>query len=90
MRSPCTVVEDIVKAKAVNCNELSSFRNVLVVNVKDQISLAKKMSGGDFDGDNATVIWDPKIVSDVTAIDDERYVTLFAEEERLKQQYVGK
>ena len=42
--------------------ELGVYRDVVVFSSKGQCSLAKKLSGGDFDGDKAWICWDPDIV----------------------------
>lgn len=64
-RSPTHLPEDVVAAKAVRCPSLRAYEDVLVVNVVDEVSIAQRLSGGDYDGDHAVVIWDPRIVEPV-------------------------
>eukprot|EP00236_Picocystis_salinarum_P001767 CAMPEP_0183829990 /NCGR_PEP_ID=MMETSP0807_2-20130328/3750_1 /TAXON_ID=88271 /ORGANISM="Picocystis salinarum, Strain CCMP1897" /LENGTH=2784 /DNA_ID=CAMNT_0026075313 /DNA_START=47 /DNA_END=8401 /DNA_ORIENTATION=+ len=64
-RSPTHLPEDVVAATAVRCPSLRAYEDVLVVNVVDEVSIAQRLSGGDYDGDHAVVIWDPRIVEPV-------------------------
>jgi len=84
VRSPATLLEDVVVAKAVECPRLRSFAvNRLIINVKDEVPLAKCLSGGDFDGDTAVVIWEESITQHIDALPDSDYKKLFADEEEL-------
>ena len=52
LRSPSHLPSDVVKMKAVSPRKLARcFENVAIFNVRDAVSLAERMSGGDFDGD---------------------------------------
>ena len=61
-RSPAHLPSDIQKVRAVFKPELRLYRDVVVFPSKGSISLASKLSGGDYDGDKAWVCWDPDIV----------------------------
>lgn len=61
-RSPSHFVSDVQKVRAVFKSELHSLKDVVVFSSKGNIPLAKKLSGGDYDGDLAWVCWDAEIV----------------------------
>lgn len=61
-RSPAHYVSDIQKVKAVYKVELMGLKDVIVFSTKGP-SLAAKLSGGDYDGDQAWVCWEPRIVN---------------------------
>ena len=61
-RSPAHLPSDIQKVRAVFKPELRLYRDVIVFPSKGSVSLASKLSGGDYDGDQAWVCWDPDIV----------------------------
>ena len=61
-RSPAHLPSDIQKVRAVFKPELRLYRDVIVFPSKGSVSLASKLSGGDYDGDKAWVCWDPDIV----------------------------
>ena len=61
-RSPAHLPSDIQKVRAVFKPELRLYRDVIVFPSKGSVSLASKLSGGDYDGDEAWVCWDPAIV----------------------------
>ncbi|KAJ0383438.1 hypothetical protein COL922a_010480 [Colletotrichum nupharicola] len=44
-------------------HELHALKDVIVFSAKGDIPLADKLSGGDYDGDEAWVCWEPAIVS---------------------------
>jgi hypothetical protein len=61
-RSPAHYVSDIQKVKAVWKRELKSVKDIIVFSSKGNCPLAKKLSGGDYDGDIAWVCWEPTLV----------------------------
>lgn len=61
-RSPAHLPSDIQKVRAVFKPELRLYRDVIVFPSNGSVSLASKLSGGDYDGDKAWVCWDPDIV----------------------------
>ena len=61
-RSPAHLPSDIQKVKAVFKPELRALKDVIVFSAKGNTPLADKLSGGDYDGDQAWVCWDPDIV----------------------------
>lgn len=60
-RNPAHLASDIQKRKAVYKYELRNFKDVIVFSTMGKIPLASLLSGGDYDGDTVTVIWDPVI-----------------------------
>eukprot|EP00898_Chlorokybus_atmophyticus_P001961 jgi/Chlat1/2766/Chrsp187S02905 len=68
MNSPCTLPSDVIKARAVNCAQLLELghQDVLFINIVDKVSLMARASGGDFDGDQPLIIWDPELVGCIT------------------------
>ncbi|KAJ3046048.1 hypothetical protein HDV00_003797 [Rhizophlyctis rosea] len=61
-RNPAHRPSDMQRVKAVDKAELQHFRDVLVISVQAERSLASLLAGGDYDGDDALVIWDTRIV----------------------------
>lgn len=61
-RCPAHLPSDIQKVRAVFKPELRHIRDVIVFSSKDDVSLAAKLSGGDYDGDKAWVCWLPELV----------------------------
>ncbi|EAA29811.1 hypothetical protein GE21DRAFT_4945 [Neurospora crassa] len=61
-RSPAHFPSDIQRVRAVFKPELHSLKDVIIFSTKGDVPLAKKLSGGDYDGDMAWVCWDPEIV----------------------------
>ena len=61
-RSPAHLPSDIQKVRAIFKPELRLYRDVIVFPSKGSVSLASKLSGGDYDGDKVWVCWDPDIV----------------------------
>ena len=62
-RSPAHLPSDIQKVRAVFKPELRLYRDVIVFPSKGPVSLASKLSGGDYDGDKAWICWDSDIVT---------------------------
>ncbi|KAK5653056.1 hypothetical protein OQA88_9342 [Cercophora sp. LCS_1] len=73
-RNPAHLPSDIQKVRAVFKPELRHLKDVVVFSSEGDIPLARKLSGGDYDGDRAWVCWDPDIVDGFenypTSIDD--------------------
>ncbi|KAG0216144.1 hypothetical protein BGX33_000408 [Mortierella sp. NVP41] len=65
VRSPCFHPGDIRVVRAVKCPSLSHLHDVVVFNTKGRRGIPSMCSGGDLDGDDFTVIWDPNIVKAV-------------------------
>ncbi|GBC02694.1 hypothetical protein RclHR1_04760009 [Rhizophagus clarus] len=67
-RNPSNLSSDIVKVKAVKNVNLCNYYNVVVfpVNVdsNDNVPLATRLSGGNYDGDKIFCCWDLEIVKD--------------------------
>ncbi|KAK7427208.1 hypothetical protein QQZ08_006321 [Neonectria magnoliae] len=61
-RAPAHFVSDIQKVKAVFKPSLKWLKDVIVFSSKGDSPLADLLSGGDYDGDQAWVCWDPEIV----------------------------
>ncbi|KAF9972082.1 hypothetical protein BGZ73_004836 [Actinomortierella ambigua] len=62
VRSPCFHPGDIRVVRAVDNPRLRHLHDVVVFNTKGRRSLPNMCSGGDLDGDEFTIIWDPTIV----------------------------
>lgn len=61
-RSPAHFPSDIQKVRAVFKSELACLKDVIVFSALGNVPLADKLSGGDYDGDQAWVCWDHEIV----------------------------
>ncbi|KAL9125558.1 MAG: hypothetical protein Q9217_005249 [Psora testacea] len=61
-RSPAHLPSDIQRVRAVFKPELRVYRDVVVFSSKGEMSLASKLSGGDYDGDTAWICWDKSMV----------------------------
>lgn len=61
-RNPAHLPSDIQRRKAVYKRELSHLKNVIVFPSVGAVPLATYLSGGDYDGDESWVCWDPRIV----------------------------
>ncbi|KAK7722556.1 hypothetical protein SLS64_001093 [Diaporthe eres] len=61
-RCPAHLPSDIQKVRATFKPELRHIRDVIVFSSKGDIPLAAKLSGGDYDGDQAWVCWLPELV----------------------------
>ncbi|KAM0287733.1 hypothetical protein ACHAQH_000264 [Verticillium albo-atrum] len=62
-RAPAHFPSDIQRVRAVFKPELRSLKDVVVFSTKGDSPLADLLSGGDYDGDQAWVCWDPTIVN---------------------------
>jgi hypothetical protein len=62
-RAPAHFSSDIQRVKAVFKPQLRELKDVIVFPIKGAVSLASKLSGGDYDGDRAWVCWDQDIVT---------------------------
>ncbi|KAI0684677.1 RNA dependent RNA polymerase-domain-containing protein [Cytidiella melzeri] len=65
-RNPARLPSDIRKVKAVECEALRAYTDVIVLPTTGTCSLASLLAGGDVDGDVAVCIWDHDIVSSFT------------------------
>ncbi|KAG0093757.1 hypothetical protein BGZ93_001926 [Podila epicladia] len=65
VRCPCFHPGDIRVVKAVNRPELKHLFDVVVFSTKGHRSIPSMCSGGDLDGDDFTVLWDPDIVNNI-------------------------
>jgi len=61
-RNPALLASDIQVVNAVWKDVLSSYEDVLICSTKGKKSLASQLSGGDMDGDEVLVMWDPRII----------------------------
>lgn len=61
-RNPSLHPGDIRTVRAVNVPELSHLHDVVVFPNKGDRDLASMLSGGDLDGDDYIVIWDPDLI----------------------------
>lgn len=61
-RAPAHLPSDVQRVRAVFKTELNDLEDVIVFSSKGSVPLASKLSGGDYDGDQAWVCWDPEIV----------------------------
>lgn len=64
-RNPCYHPGDVRKLTAVDLplEWKSVLKNVIVLSTQGERSVANMMSGGDYDGDEAWVCWDPRLVN---------------------------
>ncbi|KAI3396950.1 hypothetical protein diail_11563 [Diaporthe ilicicola] len=62
-RCPAHLPSDIQKVRATFKPELRHLRDVIIFSSKGDVSLAAKLSGGDYDGDKAWVTWHPELVA---------------------------
>ncbi|KAF9959907.1 hypothetical protein BGZ65_012983 [Modicella reniformis] len=65
VRCPCFHPGDIRIVQAVDRPNLSHLHDVVVFNTKGSRGIPSMCSGGDLDGDDFTVIWDPEIVEKI-------------------------
>jgi hypothetical protein len=68
-RYPAHYISDIQKVKAVWKRELRPLKDVIVFSSKGDYPLAKKLSGGDYDGDAAWICFEPAIVNEFVNAD---------------------
>ncbi|WBW71310.1 RNA-directed RNA polymerase Rdp1 [Schizosaccharomyces osmophilus] len=61
-RNPSLHPGDIRICRAVNCSELGHLKNVVVFPTTGDRSVPAMCSGGDLDGDEYTVIWEPSLI----------------------------
>ena len=61
-RLPAHLPSDIQKVRAVFKPELLDYKDVIVFSSRGQVSLASKLSGGDYDGDKSWICWDDRVV----------------------------
>lgn len=61
-RNPAYLASDIQLQTAVYENKLRHYKDVILFSTQGETPLASLLSGGDYDGDSVTVLWDPEIV----------------------------
>lgn len=61
-RNPAYLASDMQKRRAVFKPELRQYKNVILFSTKGTTPLASLLSGGDYDGDTCSVIWDEEFV----------------------------
>lgn len=61
-RNPAYLASDIQLRTAVYEHRLRHYKDVILFSTQGETPLASLLSGGDYDGDSVTVIWDPEIV----------------------------
>lgn len=61
-RNPSLHPGDLRMVRAVNAPKLSHLRNTVVLPTKGDRDIASMCSGGDLDGDDYLVIWDPDLI----------------------------
>ena len=57
-RSPAILPSDVQKVRAVDCPALRFRSDVVFASIRGKRALADLLSGGDYDGDVMTVIWE--------------------------------
>ncbi|KAI9092821.1 RNA dependent RNA polymerase-domain-containing protein [Phlyctochytrium arcticum] len=62
-RNPAYVPSDMQKVEFVDIPMLRIYEDVVIMSVQGDVSLASRLGGGDYDGDDTIVIWDPAIVT---------------------------
>ena len=67
-RNPAHLVSDVQKVRAVFKVELMGLKDVIVFPTKGRC-LADMLSGGDYDGDRAFVLWEPSIVDNFVSVE---------------------
>ncbi|KIV93049.1 hypothetical protein PV10_04294 [Exophiala mesophila] len=61
-RNPAYLSSDMQLRRAVSYQELLNYRDIILFSTQGDTPTASLLSGGDYDGDMVTVIWDPEIV----------------------------
>ncbi|EXJ60846.1 hypothetical protein A1O7_04999 [Cladophialophora yegresii CBS 114405] len=59
-RNPAHLASDIQLRRAVYKHELRNYKNVILFSTRGSRSTAALLSGGDYDGDRVTCVWDPR------------------------------
>lgn len=87
-RAPTHFPSDMQRVRSVVAPSLRRFKDVVLFSIHGDRSLADKLSGGDFDGDQCIIIWDRAIVdqfkneevpSDLPNLDLKHDKTMFGE-----------
>lgn len=63
-RNPANHPGDVQRVRLAHYAELADYSNIIFFSTKGDRPLADYLSGGDYDGDQAFVCWDPEIVED--------------------------
>jgi RNA-dependent RNA polymerase len=61
-RAPAMHMGDVRRVKAVDQPRLRHLVNVIVFSVRGKRDLPNMLGGGDLDGDDYTLIWDPRFL----------------------------
>lgn len=61
-RHPALLPTDMRKVKAVFVPKLQDFKGILFCSIHGELPLASILAGGDYDGDEGTIIWEQRIV----------------------------
>jgi RNA-dependent RNA polymerase len=67
-RAPAMHAGDIRRVKAVDNSAFHHLKNVIVFNTQGARDLPNQLGGGDLDGDDYTLIWDPKLLIEENAL----------------------
>lgn len=67
-RSPVQLMSDIQVMKACDYKSLGYIKDCIVFSTQGEIPPASILSGGDYDGDKASVIWDERIVKEIQCV----------------------
>ncbi|KAI9759198.1 MAG: hypothetical protein M4579_002485 [Chaenotheca gracillima] len=67
-RNPAHCPWDIQKVRAVVRKELLSYEDVVLFSTRGSAPLASILSGGDYDGDEAWVCWEPRLVENFESV----------------------
>lgn len=63
-RNPAHLQSDIQAVRFKYYPELRHRKDVMIFSTQGEFPLAGKLSGGDYDGDTVTAIWDPKLTAE--------------------------
>ncbi|KAA1099298.1 hypothetical protein PGT21_002642 [Puccinia graminis f. sp. tritici] len=80
-RSPCVASIDARKINLVDNDILRDvYYDVLVCSIQGKTSLLSLLSGGDYDGDQVMVIWDPVLVQQFHNVDLDKHPRIVTDE----------
>ncbi|CAG8444865.1 5544_t:CDS:10 [Acaulospora morrowiae] len=72
-RNPCFHPGDVRVVTAVDCKKLDHLIDVLVFPAKGYRDIPSQLSGGDLDGDDFTIIYDPKLIPKIKNVEPMNY-----------------
>ena len=67
-RAPVQVQSDFQKMEAVECPELDMYFDVVMFSTQGEVSPGSLLSGGDYDGDQAWIIWDERLLKGINCV----------------------